>query len=155
MAKNHAVFCHKLKIHAFEKEKKMQIFTSYFANLKKLPPDTVPISIALKTPAWFSGMRYAPLAPTGEILSSWKVHRDNNLYLRQYNQTVLSRLDPMKVRKDLERLSGEKEVFLLCYERPEDFCHRHRVAEWFSLCGIPVREWGEEKKEEWEQLRLL
>lgn len=155
MAKDYAVFCCKTELFAFEKEEKMQIFTSYFANLKKLPPDAVPISIALKTPAWFSGMQYTPLAPTGEILSSWKVHRDNNLYLRQYNQTVLSRLDPMKVHKDLERLSGGKNAFLLCYERPEDFCHRRRVAEWLSSCGIPVREWGEEKKKEWEQLKFL
>ena len=135
----------------------MQIFTSYFANLKNLPSDAVPVSIALKTPSWFSGMRYAPLAPTGEIFSAWKAHQDDDLYIRQYTQVVLSRLNPINVRKDLEHLSGGKDVFLLCYENPKDFCHRHRAAKWLSSCGASVTEWeGEGMMDvEWEQMSFL
>lgn len=137
-------------------EKEMRIFTSYFANLKKLPPEFVPISIALKTPDWFSGLRYPALAPTGEIFSAWKRHHNNNLYLEQYNREVLGRLNVFNVRRDIEQLSGGADAVLLCYECPADFCHRHRAAEWLSGCGIPVREWGEDERgEEWVQERLF
>lgn len=102
-------------------------------------------------------MRYAPLAPTGEIFSAWKAHQDDDLYIRQYNQVVLSRLNPINVRKDLEHLSGGKDVFLLCYENPKDFCHRHRAAKWLSSCGASVTEWeGEGMMDvEWEQMSFL
>ena len=39
------------------------IYTSYFAKLKKLPAGIAPISIALKTPDWYTGLRYIKLAP--------------------------------------------------------------------------------------------
>lgn len=31
------------------------IYTTYFANLKKLPKDILPISIAGKAPDWYNG----------------------------------------------------------------------------------------------------
>lgn len=133
----------------------MQIFTSYFANTKNLPSDIVPVSIALKTPSWFLGVRYKLLAPTGAILSAWKAHQDNSLYLQQYDSEVLSHLDVFKVYKDLEHISGGKDVALLCYERPGEFCHRIRTAGWFSERGIPVFEWKGPAQaiEVWEQQR--
>ena len=134
----------------------VQIYTSYFANLKNLPQNVVPISIALKTPAWFSGARYGPLAPTGEIFSAWKIHKNNDLYVEQYTRDVLSNLKISDVHEDLNRLSGGKDVVLLCYEKPGDFCHRHPAAKWFSANGIPVREWGENsKRDEWVQQALF
>lgn len=38
-------------------------YTSYFANLKKLPDNVVPISICGKAPDWYSGLQYKKLAP--------------------------------------------------------------------------------------------
>ena len=63
----------------------------------------------------------------------------------------------INVRKDLEHLSGGKDVFLLCYENPKDFCHRHRAAKWLSSCGASVTEWeGEGMMDvEWEQMSFL
>lgn len=132
----------------------MQIFTSYFANAKNLSPVIIPISIALKTPIWYTGARYNPLAPTGEIFSAWKVHRDNDLYMNQYEEDVLFFLNPLRVFKDIQTITGGKDAALLCYERPEDFCHRHRAAAWLTSHGVEVREWGGEAgKEEWVQER--
>ena len=32
------------------------------------------------------------------------------------------------------------DIVLLCYEKPDEFCHRHLVAEWFNRNGIYVVE---------------
>lgn len=39
------------------------IYTSYFAKLKSLPDNIVPISICGKTPDWYKGLQYKKLAP--------------------------------------------------------------------------------------------
>lgn len=39
------------------------IYTTYFANLKRLPQDVVPISICGKATEWYDGLQYKKLAP--------------------------------------------------------------------------------------------
>lgn len=135
----------------------MQIFTSYFAQIRKLPDNIVPVSIALKTPAWFSGIRYPALAPWEAFFSAWKKNHDDEEYLWQFEKKVLAPLDAQAVTADLCSLAGGKDIALLCYEKPADFCHRHRVAAWFTENGIPVSEWKISDREEtlWEQESLF
>lgn len=38
------------------------------------------------------------------------------------------------------KLSGGKDIALICYEKPTDFCHRHLVAEWLTTNGIKCDE---------------
>lgn len=38
-------------------------------------------------------------------------------------------------------------IVLLCYEKPEDFCHRHLVADWLNSSKIlpyDIKEWRKE-----------
>lgn len=35
-------------------------------------------------------------------------------------------------------------IYLVCYEKPGDFCHRHLVASWMNQMGIKVKEWKNE-----------
>jgi hypothetical protein len=42
----------------------MSMVTSYFANVKKLPPDLVPVSITRGSPRGFNGRRELQLAPS-------------------------------------------------------------------------------------------
>ena len=32
-------------------------------------------------------------------------------------------------------------IVLICYEKPDDFCHRHLVANWFNENGVNCKEW--------------
>ena len=34
-----------------------------------------------------------------------------------------------------------KDIALICYEKPSDFCHRHLVAEWLNKNGFKCEEW--------------
>lgn len=108
------------------------IYTSYFAKLKKLPPDIIPIAICGKSPDWYKGLQYKKLAPKYGFFKIWKENHDNDYYIDCFQKEVLNLLDADDVVNDLMKLSGGKDVALICYEKPLDFCHRHLVATWLN-----------------------
>ena len=120
----------------------MRIFTSYFDNLEKVKElGLVPIGIAGISPPGFDGLEYKKLAPKRFIYDSYIESGDEDTYSRDYFRCVLDKLKPGQVVKDLENLSGGKDIVLLCYEKPNQFCHRHLVAYWMkSELGIEIEE---------------
>jgi hypothetical protein len=109
------------------------MFTSYYARNAKNPNA---VSIAGKCPDFFNGREYKKLAPKFWFFMKYKNDGDKDFYTEQYYKEVLSRLDPKQVYEEL----GENAV-LLCYERPNSFCHRHIVADWLEKeLGIKVKE---------------
>ena len=117
------------------------IYTSYFANLKSLPPDIMPISICGKAPDWYKGLQYKKLAPQYSFFMKWKETHDNDYYIECFNERVLNKLSPHSVIIELYAMSQGKDIALICYEKPNDFCHRHLVADWFNKHGIECKEW--------------
>lgn len=122
----------------------MKIYTSYFANLKNIPDDVVPISICRKPPSGYNGLEYKRLAPSSSLLSAWKKEPDEKAYRKVFNN-ILNRLDHRMVLGDLIHLSGGRDIVLVCYEGPSKFCHRHLVAEWLNKYGYDVTEWEGER----------
>ena len=118
----------------------MKIYTSYYANLKNIPEDIIPISIAGKCPDFYEGLQYKKLAPKYWFFQQWKINNDNDFYIENFNKEVLNTLTPKKVIEDLISLSKGADVVLLCYEKPGDFCHRHLVANWLNDNGIDCEE---------------
>ena len=120
------------------------IYTSYFAKLKSLPENIIPISICAKTPEWYKGLTYKKLAPGYDILMKYKANKDEESYTKNYKEQVLSNLDPEKVAYELllTTTGANKDVCLLCYEKSSDFCHRHLVAEWIRSFGFECEEWN-------------
>lgn len=118
----------------------MRIFTSYFAIASKLPKDMVQVSISLFPPKHFAGKEYKKIAPTQKILFDWKRLSNKERYIKEYQRDVLSKLNEVEIYRELERLGQGKDVVLLCYEKSDDFCHRHLFAEWMSKKGYEVIE---------------
>ena len=52
----------------------------------------------------------------------------------------LSRMDPEPIIDELKDAAGDRDIYLLCYEKPSDFCHRHIVAEWLKQNNIECEE---------------
>ena len=83
---------------------------------------------------------YRDLAPRREMLRMpYHVYRD--VYFRE----ILGPLDPKQVVDDLQRLAGENEPVILCFERPpfnsDNWCHRRMAAEWLGdRLGLVVPE---------------
>ncbi len=126
----------------------MKIYTTYFANLRKLPKEIVPISICAKCPNDFKGVQYKKLAPKYGFFMEWKQNHDNDFYIEHFNEEVLKDLNQETIVKELERIAGingitKKDVALVCYEKPNDFCHRHLVAKWLNRKGYIVKEYEE------------
>ena len=115
------------------------IYTSYFARCPKLPKGLVPISIARLAPAGYTGLEYKTLAPAWDILSEYKRTKNEELYIRQYNYQLFL-LSADLVVKELKELAKSDQIILLCYEKPNDFCHRHLVAKWLTEHGYDIQE---------------
>lgn len=121
----------------------IEIYTTYFANVRNLPDDITPISICGKAPAGWKGLQYKVLAPKYSFFSVWKQTHDNDYYIKHYQDEVLKDLNVVDVIDKLISLIPDgkpRKVALICYEKPSDFCHRHLVADWFSQNGIEVKE---------------
>lgn len=96
--------------------------TSYF-HYYNLPNG---ISISVSDPCWFDGDSYPELKPTYNILLRYKKDHDKILYTETYKKEILQYLDPILIWNDL------KNKTLLCWEKPDMFCHRRIVAEWLE-----------------------
>lgn len=128
------------------------IYTTYFANLKNLPKDIIPVSICGKAPEWYNGIQYKKLAPKYSFFSEWKKNKDNEYYIRHFKEEVLDQLNAVKVLWEIHDLlpvnPPVKHIALVCYEKPEDFCHRHLVAEWLKQNGFQCEEFRVSQKGE-------
>ncbi|MBD5319373.1 MAG: DUF488 domain-containing protein [Bacteroides sp.] len=121
----------------------MKVYTSYFGKLGVLLKNGIfPICIARGVPKFYGGAKEQSVAPFGWMIKG-DISREE--YIRAYQEKVLSRVDPNIFLLQIEKLSGGKDVALLCYEKPTDFCHRHLLAEWLeNETGIEVKEFGVE-----------
>ncbi len=112
------------------------MFTSNFARVKRLPPELEPVSIAVGN-RWYNGRKEPRLAPTRPMLKMARGEFDE-----QY-ETILAQLNATELFEAL----GENTV-LICWESPNTYCHRRRVAEWFEAAlGIVVPEFDFERSE--------
>ena len=70
-------------------------------------------------------------------------------YIQHFQNEVLDKLDFKQVLKELSdkmksssyyNINIHDSIALVCYEKPEDFCHRHLVADWFNSYEYNVQE---------------
>ena len=106
-----------------------------------MPDNIIPISICGKAPSWYKGLQYKKLAPKYDFFMKWKDNHDNEQYIESFNEQVLSRLDVREVIEELFDMANSKDICLICYEKPNDFCHRHLVSNWLNNNGIKCKEW--------------
>lgn len=118
------------------------IYTTYFAKLKKLPENTVPIAICKWVPEALrlSVYQYLELAPSADFFHEYKRTGDTEKFTECYKERILSKLNPHYVVKALTDWVGGKDIALVCYEKSTDFCHRHLVADWLREAGYAVNE---------------
>lgn len=126
----------------------MKIYTSYFGNSRKLQQAGIKvIGISLYPPRWFNGISLKQVAPTKSILFANGQTQEE--YTRRYRSEVLSQQDMKQFLKTVEQASGGQDIALCCYENPEDFCHRHILADWIKeKLGIEILEYGYTPKKE-------
>ena len=108
----------------------MKIYTGYYGNLRAYKGMAL-VAISLSQPRWLSPRlpQYDPLFP-----ERWMLKMERPEYTEIYDQ-ILGRVIYPNFIDWLKSVSGDKDVVLLCYEKPSDFCHRQLVAEWINNHG--------------------
>ena len=122
----------------------MNIYTTYFSNVENLPRDIMPIAICGEAPSRWGGLEYKRLAPKWEFFKVWQENHDNDYYIREFAEKVTGKLNAKNVVMELGRMSGGRDIALVCYEKPGNFCHRHLVAKWLNENGYEVKEWDQQ-----------
>lgn len=130
----------------------MIIYTSYFAKVKDLPENIIPISIANKDPKGTNFKKLQIFVP-GDWLWDWKKKYKGNEetsaaigeYRDKYRKQVFSSADNTRIKEIISEILSEnpgKEICLLCYENPTKFCHRHFAAGILTDMGYACEEYG-------------
>lgn len=110
------------------------IYTGYFAKMKSYPQELRKISIARWTPKGIDIEKYTKLMPPETILTFYKNTGNETDYRTAFN-AMLKRLNAKQIYNELDG------SILLCYEKPENFCHRHLIADWFNQNGFQCEEY--------------
>lgn len=131
------------------------IYTGYFAKLDEYKEMGLhPISIARVTPKNILCDKAGIFAPPSELLSDFK--NNPELPEEEYEKRYKSHLSSIDLIKELNNLPDltEKETgyVFLCYEAPNEFCHRHLLADFLNQkYSVNVKEYDipiEKEKEE-------
>lgn len=115
-------------------------YTSSFRILPVMDKRIVPFSIALETPAGWTGNVYEKLRPTVEFEAALRSGKSKDFLCDLFQDTVLKDLSPEATWNDLKNLSHQSAFVLLCHEREDSFCHRKIVAKWFRSNGFLIEE---------------
>lgn len=114
-----------------------KLYTSYFANLKNVQDEkTLFLVVAQFPPKSFiftKQIQHVPLfAPSKGLLKNMKEGLlSENEYTVIYNKQIVREMIP-KIEQLVSYMRKGHDVCLLCYEKPEDFCHRHLLAKFIN-----------------------
>lgn len=120
------------------------LYTSYLSNLDKLPKDAIKLIVTRYVPKDFNVLKYnklhivSELSPSKELLgkynNSHKTYDDWLIFKDEFNHEIESRSDiQYNINKINKALDKGLDVFLICYEKNYNKCHRSLLAEKISL----------------------
>ena len=92
--------------------------------------------------AKFNGRVISEFAPKRDFWDKWRSNigkipelENTKYYIEEYYKQVLSKINVQELLKD------EENPILLCYEKGQQFCHRHVLAEYIEMkYGIHVKD---------------
>lgn len=122
----------------------MAIYTSYYSS-RDIPEDGVKVSISVTAPRGFvCDEQLRALAPDSETLWAHKGRRiDDAEYSRRYNTKLDEAGESVgELLADVSSRHPGKDIFLLCWEKPGEFCHRRLLADWLKAhYSMDIPEW--------------
>lgn len=119
----------------------IELFTSKWANKTLAHLRCQPVGISRGTPRFPVPYRYRmarELVPSRETFGL----EDREEFERAY-VAGLERIGLEAIVGKLERIgreSGGAALVLLCFEREDQFCHRHLLRRWLRERGVEIRE---------------
>ena len=90
-----------------------------------------PVCIARFSPKWLNVDKWTIFAPSVELLTKFK---NGEVDESQYKTLYLSELNRQKSMIDtIVKFANLDNVVMVCYEKPNKFCHRIILAEYLKL----------------------
>lgn len=138
------------------------LYTSYFGQMKNFPSSFVPVAICAKPPIWFHGAHYKGVAPSYGCLMDYKDNGNVEAYKLRYHAETLDKLSADAILRGIFQVLPESvknalesdtyhwtqnplvHIVLLCFEKPDEFCHRDLVSDKLNECGYKCLEWRKE-----------
>lgn len=145
----------------------MNVYITYFYNIRFFPTNLIPVSTAMYDPKWyhdfksndtmFKDKRGVLNGLRADILSPYKVesteckncvsNKNTSIctFIKQYRDYIFS-LDFNKVYSwllDISRKCNNADICLIVYEKPDNPCsERPTLVEWFKRNGIALNEFS-------------
>ena len=114
----------------------MQIFTSYYANVRDVEGYKVQISVSAPS-NFLADYCFDSIAPNKSTLWNHKNGFINN-GLNMHKDEILAEMRQVLAQASLAK---QDKVILLCWEGKSKFCHRHLFADWYQQqTGIKITE---------------
>lgn len=136
----------------------IKFYTSYYANIKNIPKKCMIVPISLVIPEFIREMSDVTIvkdnfiAPDGELLSDIKEGRiGEEEYKTRYVKKICDYINGCARFKDLKdwaeainQYYGTEydSICFVCYERPDEFCHRQIFSKMLNMYGVHCEELG-------------
>ena len=132
----------------------MMIYISYFGRInaiKAADKNAVFCAVCGGVPDWYNGNWCKKVAPRWVWWKEWhdkyagkyESEESKTFYIEKYNNTVLDKLCRNDIVDELKTIANGKNLYLLCFETPEKFCHRHLLADWLNeILDVKIVEWN-------------
>ena len=113
------------------------IYTSYYSN-KNIPSSMTQISISRIPPVNWKGIVLQEFAPSMDLFTSYK---RGNITPSQFCEYFIDQLQRNSLVGFLQAMNNyETDIVLLCYEKPNQFCHRHLLSKFAAKYDIIIKE---------------
>ena len=124
---------------------KGRVYTSYLALLKKMPENAIKLLV----------VRYPPkikqevpnlhlvkeLAPSEELFKEHRSNKNWELYVEKFKKELETPKAQKYLSRIVERVNEGETVFLICYEKEHERCHRSVLADHLMQSGVCCSEW--------------
>lgn len=119
------------------------IYTSYYANHRKWREKPIKkYCISNTKPKWFTEDidRYDPVIPPWGLVDGYK---SGKITEEQYEEAYLKQLNSLNANAILDLLGFNcEEAMFLCWEKADQFCHRHILRKFLNNKGVQCEEWA-------------
>ena len=144
----------------------MNVYISYFYNIRFFPTSLVPVSTVVWDPKWYHNFKTSGFVfrdkrgvvngIRAEILSPYKIesceckecksNKDPSVcsFIKQYRDYIFSLNfnDVYSSLLNVSRQLDDADICLMVYEKPDNKCsERATLVEWFANNGIEVKEY--------------
>lgn len=114
----------------------MNVYTSYFSNRRNFPDNFEVFSIVQYAPKWSKYRNIKDFAPSATLLRDYK---RGDVTDKEYTIRYMLEMSRIDIESILKSIKSDNVIFV-CYEKPNEFCHRHILRNILKRYGINAME---------------